>query len=204
MALPFFPLVYGQVLTAGQWNALFDAKQDLLGYTPLNRAGGTMLGRLVTAASTSQLSGFQILPGVAPDTPNDGDMWFTASGFFFQIDGTTVGPFGPSTLSVKVLSKSGPYTVTADDIAGGRLVIYCNAGSGGFDITIDPAVVGSLTSTAEITVEKVDTVAGNLVGIRDLTQAVDAIASAATTAGQIGGWRSITSNGTNLRSVGIG
>lgn len=113
-------------------------------------------------------------------------------------------PFNPQLLSAKVLTKSGPYTVVANDVISRKLVIYCNAGSGGFDITIDPAVVGSLTSTAEVTVEKVDTVAGNLVGIRDLTQVVDAIASAATAAGQIGGWRSVTSNGTNLRSVGIG
>jgi hypothetical protein len=40
-------LTKGQVLTAGQWNNLFAGKQDTLGYTPMNSAGGVFTGRVV-------------------------------------------------------------------------------------------------------------------------------------------------------------
>lgn len=37
---------YGQVPTVAQWNSYFAAKEDVLGYTPVNRAGDTMTGVL--------------------------------------------------------------------------------------------------------------------------------------------------------------
>lgn len=83
---------YGYVPTAGQWNAAFGTKQDALGYTPLNQAGGTMTGPLVTVQSTTTSAGFSILPGAAPTTPNNGDVWITSSGLFYQVGGTTIGP----------------------------------------------------------------------------------------------------------------
>lgn len=81
------------VLTAAQWNQCFQAKQDNLNYVPLNRAGGSMTGRLVLAPSTTSLAGLNIQPGVAPASPVDGDTWVTTSGLFMRINGTTVGPF---------------------------------------------------------------------------------------------------------------
>lgn len=35
---------YGLVLTAGQWQQCFDAKQATIGYPPFNKNGDTMLG----------------------------------------------------------------------------------------------------------------------------------------------------------------
>jgi hypothetical protein len=82
-------LVFGQVPTAAQWNSYFAAKQDVLGFTPVNKNGDVMLGPLVTAASTASLSGFNLPPGVAPTTPANGDMWTTGTGFFGRVGGTT-------------------------------------------------------------------------------------------------------------------
>lgn len=84
-------LVTGQVLTAAQWNQLFINKQDTLGYTPLNTAGGVMTGRLVLGQvqSGASLSDFNIPPGVVPAAPANGDLWTTTSGIFAQINGVT-------------------------------------------------------------------------------------------------------------------
>lgn len=85
-------IVHGAVLTAAQWNACFSAKQDGLGYIPLNTAGGTMTGRLTTAASTSAGANFVLPHGTAPSSPNNGDVWTTSAGFYARINGVTIGP----------------------------------------------------------------------------------------------------------------
>lgn len=89
-------IITGAVLTAAQWNACFQAKNDNLGYTPLNIAGGTMSGRLVTSAPGASLSGFNLFPGTAPGSPANGDLWATSAGLFVEINGTTVGPLASS------------------------------------------------------------------------------------------------------------
>src|SRR4051794_38411976 len=72
-------LTTGQKLTSGQWNNLFASKQDLLGYTPLNVAGGIMTGRIVTAAPSPALSGLNLTPGTTPASPANGDIWITSA-----------------------------------------------------------------------------------------------------------------------------
>lgn len=103
-------LTYGQVPTAGQWNSYFAAKQDVLGYTPLNQAGGTMLGPLKTAPSTISAAGFSLLPGVAPNLPNNGDVWLTSSGLYYRAGNITFGPIGSGTIT-------GPATSVAGNVA---------------------------------------------------------------------------------------
>lgn len=85
---------YGYIPTAGQWNAAFAAKQDVLGYTPVNRAGDTMSGPLITVGSTTGAAGFTISPGVAPSLPANGNIWITSLGMYYQANGSTVGPLG--------------------------------------------------------------------------------------------------------------
>src|SRR5580693_8783081 len=87
-------LVAGQVPTAGQWNSFFQQKQDVLGYSPLNRAGDTMTGKLVITPSLSTSAGLNIPQGAAPSIPSNGDIWTTPSGMFAQINGASIGPFG--------------------------------------------------------------------------------------------------------------
>lgn len=83
----------GQVPTAAQWNSYFAAKQNTLGFVPLNSAGGVLTGPLVTAPSTSTVSGLRLPHGAAPGTPTNGDLWTTTTGLFSRINGGTVGPY---------------------------------------------------------------------------------------------------------------
>jgi len=82
------PSIYlGTILTPAQWNACFSAKQDALNFSPVNKTGDTMSGRLVTTASTAAAAGFNITPGAAPTSPANGDVWTTSVGLYAQIGG---------------------------------------------------------------------------------------------------------------------
>jgi hypothetical protein len=113
-------LTKGQVLTAGQWNALFASKQDTLGFVPASTAGATMTGRLVTAASGPSLSGFNITPGGVPASPANGDMWMTSTGLFVRVNGVTVGPLSGG--SGGSFAATAPITVT---FPGGVVTYAC-------------------------------------------------------------------------------
>ncbi|WP_454813754.1 hypothetical protein [Labrys neptuniae] len=108
-------LTYGQVPTPGQWNSYFAAKQDVLGYTPVNRAGDTMFGTLKTLSPTGNAAGLVVTPGLAPSSPADGSIWVTNTGIFTQINGSTIGPLGAGTIN-------GPGITTA-----GNVVTWGNA-----------------------------------------------------------------------------
>lgn len=79
-------LIRGQVPTAAQWNSFFAAKQDNLGYNPVNRAGDTMSGKLTVPV-------LNLIPGTAPAIPVNGDIWTTSAGLFARIGGVTIGPY---------------------------------------------------------------------------------------------------------------
>ena len=55
----------------------------------LPKAGGTMTGALITAASVSGAAGLNIPAGTAPTSPNNGDIWTTTSAMLVRINGTT-------------------------------------------------------------------------------------------------------------------
>jgi len=103
-------LITGQVLTAAQWNALFIAKQDTLGYIPLNTAGGVMTGRLVTTSPGATLASFNLPQGNDPGSPANGDMWMKSTGLFIRVNGVTVGPLAGATASS--FSATSPLAVT--------------------------------------------------------------------------------------------
>lgn len=102
-------IVYGAVLTAAQWNSCFQAKQDLIGYVPLNVAGGTMSGKLTTAVPNSATAMFRLPQGSAPTSPLDGDTWMTSSGLYYRANGTTFGPL-ISAISIAAAAPSAPIT----------------------------------------------------------------------------------------------
>lgn len=52
-------------------------------------AGAVFTGLVSTPASAAGGAGFKVMPGVAPTTPNNGDMWLTSSGLFARIGGAT-------------------------------------------------------------------------------------------------------------------
>ena len=101
-------LITGQVPTAAQWNKFFADKQDVLGYVPLNVAGGTMTGLLTTAASTATTAGFRAQQGTAPSSPVNGDVWMTTAGLFYRANSVTIGPLVDA-------SGSGVTSVTANN-----------------------------------------------------------------------------------------
>jgi hypothetical protein len=103
-------LTKGQVPTAGQWNNFFASKQDALGYTPINSAGGVMTGRLITAPPGASTSGLNLTPGSTPAAPVNGDLWMTSSGFFARVNGVTIGPIGGATSSS--FAGTSPITVS--------------------------------------------------------------------------------------------
>lgn len=108
------PIKQDYVLTPGQWQSCFSAKQDTLNFTPVNSAGGTLTGKLVTTPSSTTQAGFSLYPGVAPSAPIDGDVWTTGTGMYVRISGSTIGPLGtpaPNTASANTVyagPTSGP------------------------------------------------------------------------------------------------
>ena len=114
-----FGFYYGFVPTAGQWNSYFSAKQDVLGYTPVNKAGDTMLGRLITAPSTASASGLRIGVGDDVTSPTNGDLWITINGLYYRANNATFGPlYGPTNFAANYplsLSTVGALTTVSLD-----------------------------------------------------------------------------------------
>jgi hypothetical protein len=52
----------------------------------------TSTKRIVTPATGTARSGFNLPPGTAPSAPVNGDAWTTSSGYFIRANGATVGP----------------------------------------------------------------------------------------------------------------
>lgn len=141
----------GQVPTAAQWNSYFAAKQDLLGFTPVNRGGDTMSGKLTTFGSSTTRAGFNINPGVAPTTPIDGDMWLTTTGVFAQINGSTVGPIagglaGPGVSTDNAFCR---WDGTTGKIVQNSLVVADDSGNiGTAGVVVGGSVAGPLAIAA--------------------------------------------------------
>jgi len=126
----------GAVLTAAQWQSCWSKKQDVLGFTPVNKAGDVMLGPLVTTASTTLIAGFNVPQGAAPTSPQNGDMWTTTAGLFYRANGLTVGP----------LVGGGNFALTNAHLFVGN----------GSNVAVDVALTGdcSIANTGAITCTK--------------------------------------------------
>lgn len=146
---------YGQVPTAGDWNAAFSTKQDYLGFAPLNVNGGSMLGKLYLNPSTTAISGLGFGTGVPPLLPVNGDVWMTAVGLYYQSNGVVIGPLGSggggggpanSTVQTDNLIVSAPNTLSAltKSSNGGLMELVVN-GVSVFNFSATPAfsVVGT-------------------------------------------------------------
>lgn len=93
-------LTYNQVPTPAQWNSYFASKQDYLGSPACATGGCVFSGPLTTAPSTTINAGFSILPGTAPTSPINGNMWATSLGLYVQINGATIGPLASTSSAV--------------------------------------------------------------------------------------------------------
>jgi hypothetical protein len=101
---------FGFVPTPAAWNQIFQSKQDYLGAPPVLTTGGVMTGPLITAASTTLNAGFTITPGVAPTTPNNGDMWITTVGVFARVNGVTVDLINGACPTCAVINATNTFT----------------------------------------------------------------------------------------------
>ena len=63
-----------------------------IGYDTEVSAKLAVNGLVDIAASTTAASSLRLRHGVAPTSPNDGDMWTTTAGLYVRINGATVGP----------------------------------------------------------------------------------------------------------------
>lgn len=123
--------VFGLVLSAQQWQACFDQKQNVLTFPPVNKNGDIMSGALGIAASTSSIAGINIAPGTPPSSPKDGDVFVTASGIFVRINGATVGPlisgFNTLTANALVLGNGAAAPITLGSLGTTVTVLHGNA-----------------------------------------------------------------------------
>lgn len=136
-------LQFGAQLTAGQWNFCFTSKQDALGFSPMNAAGGTFSGPVVTIASATNSAGFRLPPGVAPTSPVNGDLWSTSAGLFVRINGVTVGPLGVALVS----GSAGCFVANA---TGGSAVPTCGTLTAAIDQALGTIRGGLITRGASV------------------------------------------------------
>lgn len=112
------PFYNDELPSIGEWNGAFNSLQTALGFSPLNIAGGTMTGELITNASGINMAGFNLPAGLPPTLPNNGDMWSTTTGLFIDLGGTVQqlagGTTGPSNYAYLTANNTfqGSYTFT--------------------------------------------------------------------------------------------
>lgn len=125
------PALYqGFVPTPAQWNSYFAAKQDVIGYVPVNKGGDTMVGRLVTQVVSAGGAGFNLPPGTPPSSPQDGDIYTTVSGLFVRIAGANVGPLGTGISSIAnntVLGNVSGISALPVGLTATQATTLCNA-----------------------------------------------------------------------------
>lgn len=122
---------FGIVLTEGQWQKCWEGKADVgniggggsgnvtgaqviaaLGYTPVNKSGDTMIGKLVMATPSAAIASINLPHGTAPSSPVNGDMWTTTAGLFVRVNGVTVGPLSTPGSGFAQLSSNNIFTGT--------------------------------------------------------------------------------------------
>lgn len=151
---------------------------NTLGAAPL--ASPTFTGLVTTAASASGGAGLNLPHGVAPTSPNNGDVWTTTSGVFWRINGGTVQvATGGGTATG---TNTGDQTITlTGDVTG--------SGTGSFAATL--ATVNSNTGSF-----------GSATAIPVITFDGKGRATAVSTATNTGGWteKTLTSDYTGTTS----
>lgn len=137
-------LFQGSVPTAAQWQQGFGSKQDVLGYTPLNKAGDTMGGLLRLAPASSASTGFSVQQGMTPASPNNGDMWITTAGLYYRANGVTYGPLTGAVNCSTMPALSGAISSTAGTCttAFSGIVPIANGGTGAASSSAGLAALG--------------------------------------------------------------
>ncbi len=112
--------------------------------------GLTGTGKLISAAATTTQAGFNLLPGVAPTAPANGDIWSTSAGFFIRYNGGTF-PVGAGNGTITGLTPTAPLTGGGP---AGALGIGCatclTSTAGGALVATAPLLLNATTSTVSM------------------------------------------------------
>ena len=132
---PSFRLLALTDLPSIPWSKLTSTPTTLSGYgitDALPLAGGTMTGKLNTAASTATAAGLNLGTGTAPTTPVNGDLWATTAGVYARINGSTIGPFGIGNGTVTSITATSPLTGGTITTSGSIGINQANGTTNGY------------------------------------------------------------------------
>lgn len=117
---PDFPAVSGTTISASYYNAVIedlatalatafyrDGQADATGDWNMGGFDFGGAGKISAAASGAAGAGFALLPGSAPTTPVNGDVWGTAAGIYARINGNTQRLLASPIQLASVTSSSG-------------------------------------------------------------------------------------------------
>lgn len=131
-------------------------------------ASPTTTGTLGTAASSSGGPSILVPHGAAPTSPANGAFWSTTAGFFGQVNGATVGPFGPTGVSTCTMSSVSINTSVSSTFCQTVLV---DASGGARTITLYAPSSG--VSGFSVDVKKIDSSANNVIVVVNGAGAID-------------------------------
>jgi hypothetical protein len=86
----------------------------------------TFTGKVTIEASTAGSAAIRAPHGAVPTTPVNGDFWSTSTGFYGQVNGVTVGPWGPGIQGIPGIQ--GPPGVKGDPGPMGGQFMYIGDG----------------------------------------------------------------------------
>ena len=109
----------------------FITSASLSGYAQLS--GATFTGEVSTPASTTSSAGLSILPGTAPTSPVNGEIWNTGSDIQVQLGGVTETLAEQSWVSTNYAPKASPaltgnVTITANSASPALIITQDGAG----------------------------------------------------------------------------
>jgi hypothetical protein len=112
--------------------------------------GLTGTGKLVSAAATTTQAGLNVLPGVVPTAPVNGDIWSTNTGFFIRYNGGTF-PVGAGNGTLTGATTALPLTGggTTGTLALGCATCVTSA-AGGPLVAAAPLLFNAATSTVSM------------------------------------------------------
>lgn len=144
---------YRFVPTAAQWNSYFAAKQDVLGYTPINKAGDVFLGRVIMWPSSATGAGVNLGVGSQPTALTAGDLWATTGGFYGYVNGQIIGPFGTSPTGLAGVGGNVQVTAGTDSTSptSGAFTVVGGAGiAKNLNVGGNTSITGNLTVLNDI------------------------------------------------------